>query len=78
MQFVCGVFMTDIRQVLGAELARAHIAKLLRVPKDSPLLTVARDFFTADGTLVQVGRSSHRVDHYRYTSTLKRVTTLKA
>jgi GntR family transcriptional regulator len=70
----CGIFITDIRQTMGAELARKDTAKIIRVPPGSPLLTVEREYFTSEGTLVQVGRSSHRVDHYQYTTTLKRGT----
>jgi GntR family transcriptional regulator len=70
----CGISTTDIRQTMGAEPAQDYAARILKVSKGTPLLTVERDYFTSDGTLVQVGRSSHRVDHYKYTINLKRVT----
>ena len=78
VQDVCGVTITEIRQTMGAELARNGVAKMLKVPKDAPLLTIERDHFTSDGTLVQMGRSRHRVDHFKYTTSLKRVASLKA
>lgn len=70
---VCGISITDIRQTMGADLARDSTARILKVPEGTPLLTVEREYFVSDGALVQIGRSSHRVDHYRYTINLKRV-----
>lgn len=69
----CGIFIADIHQTMGAELAKNQIAKTLKVAEGTPLLTVERYYFTSDGTLVQIGRSSHRVDHYKYTINLKHV-----
>lgn len=69
----CGIFIADIHQTMGAELAKSQTAKILKVPEGTPLLTVERYYFTSDGTSVQVGRSSHRVDHYKYSINLKRV-----
>lgn len=73
VQETCDITITDIHQTMGAELAQAHIAKPLRVKTGTPVLTVERDYFTVGGTLVQVGRANHRVDHYKYTIDLKRV-----
>jgi len=78
VQHVCDIVITDVRQTMGAELARDRVARMLKVPAGAPLLTVDRDHFVADGTLVQTGRSSHRVDHFNYTTNLKRVAAMKA
>jgi len=69
----CGIFITDIHQTMGAELAKGQSAKILKVPEGTPLLAVERYYFTSDGTLVQIGRSCSRVDHYKYSINLKRV-----
>ena len=73
VQDTCHIVISDIKQTMGAELAGRRTSRILGVRKGAPLLTVERDYFTGNGTLVQVGRASHRVDHYRYTTNLKRV-----
>lgn len=70
----CKVFIANIYQVMSIELAEKQIAKALKVPNGTPLLTIERYYFTSDGTLVQIGRASHRADHYKYTINLERVT----
>jgi len=78
VQEVCGIGIAEVRQTMGAELARDREAKLLKVPTGMPLLTVERDHYSADGTLLQAGQSLHRVDRFRYTTNLKRVPGLSA
>lgn len=78
VQDVCGIVIAEVRQTMGAELARDREAKLLKVPTGMPLLTVERDHFASDGTLLQAGRSVHRVDRFRYSTNLKRVPGLPA
>ena len=73
VQEVCGIFIADIHQRMGAELADDRIAKILKIAEGTPLLTVDRYYYTQDGTLVQIGRAHHRVDHYKYAINLKRV-----
>lgn len=74
VQETSGVFISDIHQCMGAELANSKIAKLLRVPEGAPLLTVERYYFSIDKELVQIGRSYNRVDNHNYGINLKRVT----
>ncbi len=69
----CGIFIADIHQTMVAELAKDRAAKMLKVPEGTPLLAVERYYFTSDGALVQIGRASHRADHYKYSINLKRL-----
>jgi len=78
VQDVCSITISDVRQVMGAELARDRVAKMLKVPAGTPLLSVERDHFATDGRLVQAAHSSHRVDHFKYTINLKRVPGLQS
>jgi len=73
VQDMCKLIITDVRQAMGAELAQDRVAKMLKVLPGTPLLTVERDHYTADGTLIQAAHSRHRVDHFKYTTNLKRV-----
>ena len=61
-----GIRANDIHQWMSAVLADADTAKELGVPEGQPLLLAERDYYSADGQLIQTGRSSYRVDHYRY------------
>ena len=75
LEHVCNFSIIEIRQAMGAELARDYTATALKLHEGTPVLTAERDYFTSDGTLVQVGISSYRVDHYKYMIDLKRVAT---
>lgn len=77
VQDVCGLTISEVRQTLGAELAQNRVAKMLKVPKGTPIMTIERDQFLSDGTLVQTGTSYHRVDHFKYTTSFKRVASMK-
>ena len=62
----CGVKVSGVRQTMTAELANREDARLLGIPYKHPLLVVTRDYFDANGRLLQTGRSRYRTDHYEY------------
>lgn len=61
-----GVRANDIHQWMSACPADAAVARDLGVPQDAPLLLAERDYYSADGQLIQTGRSWYRSDGYRY------------
>jgi DNA-binding GntR family transcriptional regulator len=63
---MAGVTLGEIRQSLGAALASGDLAGSLQVAEGSPLLVVERVFLGGDGSVLQVGKTHYRVDHYRY------------
>jgi GntR family transcriptional regulator len=68
---LAGLTLGEIRQSLSASLASGDLAQALRVDEGSPLLVVDRVFLAGDGSVVQVGKTHYRVDHYRYDLHLK-------
>jgi GntR family transcriptional regulator len=67
-----GIKANDIHQWMSAVLADAGTARQLGIAEGQPLLLAERDFYSADGRLIQTGRSSYRVDHYRYQMSFSR------
>jgi GntR family transcriptional regulator len=67
-----GIGVATVRQTMSAEAADRDARKLLGVQIGSPLLVVVRDYFDADGRLVQTGRSRYRTDNYEYVLNLAR------
>ena len=53
-------------QTITAETAAGSDPKLLGIPPGSPLLVLSRDYYDAQDTLVQAGRSRYRVDQFEY------------
>jgi len=62
----CGIKVAGVRQTMTAELANREDARLLGILTGHPLLVVTRDYFDANGRLLQTGRSRYRTDHYEY------------
>lgn len=67
----CGVRMGRCEQSIGAHVAGATAAKLLRVPLGFPILHIARTYHDAKGTVVLVSGGEYRADLYRCTVTLE-------
>ena len=65
-----GLAIANVRQTMSAEGASTEIAPLLGLAVGDPLLVVERDFFSADGRLIQTGRAHYRTDHHRYMITV--------
>jgi GntR family transcriptional regulator len=61
-----GIRTNHIHQWMSACLADAATANDLGIAEHAPLLLAERDYYSADGQLIQTGRSWYRVDHYRY------------
>lgn len=53
-------------QTITAEIARADDAERLGVLVGAPLLVLSRDYYDAEGNLIQAGRSKYRVDSNQY------------
>ena len=68
----CGVVIGGVRQTMGAEGADRDASKLLGVKIGTALLVVTRDYFSAEGRIVQTGRSRYRTDNYEYVLNLAR------
>lgn len=62
----CGIRISNVHQMITAELATPDISRVLAVTEGAPLLVVTRDYFDNFGNLVQVGRSRYRTDTYEY------------
>jgi GntR family transcriptional regulator len=67
----CGVRMGRCEQSIGAHVAGATAAKLLRVPLGFPILHIARTYHDARGRGVLVSSGEYRADLYRCTVTLE-------
>jgi len=67
-----GIRAHDIHQWMSAALADREAAKELGIAQGQPLLLAERDYYSADGKLIQTGRSRYRVDHYRYQMSFSR------
>lgn len=67
----CGVRMGRCEQSIGAHVAGATAAKLLRVPLGFPILHIARTYHDARGRVVLVSSGEYRADLYRCTVTLE-------
>lgn len=66
-----GTSLGEIKQSLSASIASSDIAATLLIKRGLPLLVVERVFLSADGRVLQVGRTHYRVDHYQYDLNLR-------
>lgn len=73
VQQYCGLKLSKMYQTMSAELASSDVAKTLGMKIGQPLLVIDRDYFSTAGELIQVTRSRYRVDHYRYTINVARL-----
>lgn len=67
-----GIKASDIHQWMSAGLADAETANDLGIAEGQPVLIAERDYYSAEGHLIQTGRSRYRVDHYRYQMSFSR------
>ena len=66
-----GLKVVSIRQEISAMLVPGPIAKLLKIKKDSPALSIMRQYVTADKVVVEVGRSITPADRFTYSMDLE-------
>ncbi len=59
-------------QNISATLADPRLARILKVPNQSPLLSIERLYFTDNEEMVEWARSCYRPDLYKYRSVLSR------
>jgi len=69
---VYGVRIMLADEVVEAALARAEEARLLRIPKGSPVFVFTRTSYVLNGQAVEYVRSTFRGDRYRITNRLRR------
>lgn len=69
----CGIRLSNINQTMSADLASMDVAQTLGIKSRQPILVIDRDYFSTEGELVQVSRSRYRIDHYRYTINVARL-----
>lgn len=60
-----------IKQEISAIIVPNRMTKLLQVKKGSPALSILRQYMTADGTIVEVGRSVTPADRFTYAMDLR-------
>jgi GntR family transcriptional regulator len=59
-------------QNISANLADAKLAKLLCIPRNSPVLFIERIYYTENGEVIEWARSHCRPDLFKYRSVLSR------
>ena len=67
-----GVQVQEVHQEIEATLLDAAQAALLRSAPNSPALSITRRFFAAGHRLVELSRSLHPADRFRYAMTVRR------
>ena len=59
-------------QTIGVETADHLLARYLDVKPETPLLTIRRDYYTARGSLMFIGKTHFRPDRFKYEIELTR------
>jgi DNA-binding GntR family transcriptional regulator len=68
---MAGTSLGEIKQSLSAAVSSSDIAATLLIKRGLPLLVVERVFLSADGEVLQVGRTHYRVDQFQYDLNLR-------
>jgi GntR family transcriptional regulator len=68
-----GIFFTEAFQTIEASFADQYLAKRLKVPPGSPMLSVERIMYTRGRKPVELVQSSYRGDLYKFIVRLKTV-----
>jgi GntR family transcriptional regulator len=67
-----GVKAHRANQTIGVEVADEFLAQHLAVEPETPLLTIQRDYYTAKGSLMLMGKTHFRPDRFTYEIELTR------
>jgi DNA-binding GntR family transcriptional regulator len=66
-----GLKVVTIKQEISAVIVPPRLIKLLKVKTGSPALSILRQYLTADGIVVEVGRSVTPADRFTYSLDLQ-------
>lgn len=69
---IYGIHITQADEVVEAGLASGEEARLLRIPKNSPVFLFTRTSYVASGQAVEYVKSTFRGDRYKITNRLGR------